>query len=360
MALIRILANPATLTCDTSLNRWWYESCRRVVLRMIRRTPVSSDNDAMSCKTGYLYVLFLLIISSLSNAVSTAADGDVTGASFRVIGYLPDYRLADYDLEAAKTLTDLIVFSAEPASDGRLNTDRLKNCPWSSLLTFKTKHRVRLLLTIGGWERSAQFASVSTSPELRAKFVAAVVDFCLAKRLDGVDLDWEHPEGAKQEQGYALLLSDLHKKFEPHGLLLSVTMAAWQKLTPEAIAAADYVQVMAYDHDQQHSTFASAKKDIGQLLDMKIPAEKIILGLPFYGRDLTTRDALTYREIYEKFSPKSDQDEIQGVYFNGPETITRKTEYAVQGRLGGVMIWELGQDAAGDASLLRVIAESID
>lgn len=282
----------------------------------------------------------------------------VADSSFRVVGYLPDYRLADFDLETAKSLSDLIVFSAEPTIDGQLNTDRLKNCPWPALLAFKTKHRVRLLLTIGGWERSTHFATVASSQELRKKFVAAAVEFCLAKRLDGVDLDWEHPEGATQEQSYAQLLSDLREAFETHGLLLSVTMAAWQKLTPEAIAAVHYVQVMAYDHDQRHSTFDSAKKDIEQLLDLKIPAEKIILGLPFYGRDLKTRDAMTYREIVEKFRPKSDQDEIQGVYFNSPDTIRRKTRHAIQSGLGGVMVWELGQDAAGDAALLKAIQQS--
>jgi chitinase len=289
-----------------------------------------------------------------------ADEGQVADSSFRVVGYLPDYRLAEFDLETARSLSDLIVFSAEPAIDGQLNTERLQNCPWPALLAFKTQHRVRLLLTIGGWERSTHFAAVSSSQELRTKFVAAVVEFCLARRLDGVDLDWEHPEGTIQEESYALLLSDLRKSFEPHGLLLSVTMAAWQKLTPEAIAAVHYVQVMAYDHNQQHSTFDSAKKDVDKLLDLKIPAEKIVLGLPFYGRDLKKRDAMTYREIVEKFRPKSDQDEIQGVYFNGPETIRRKTQYAIQGGLGGVMVWELGQDAAGNVSLLQVIKLSIN
>ena len=289
-----------------------------------------------------------------------ADESRVSDSSFRVVGYLPDYRLAEFDLATARSLTDLIVFSAEPAINGQLNTERLQNCPWPALLAFKTKHRVRLLLTIGGWERSTHFAAVSSSQELRSKFVAAVVEFCLAKRLDGVDLDWEHPEGTAQEEGYALLLSDLRKSFETHGLLLSVTMAAWQKLTPEAIAAVHYVQVMAYDHDQRHSTFDAAKKDVDQLLDLKIPAEKIILGLPFYGRDLKSRDAMTYAEIHEKHRPKSDQDEIQGVYFNGPETIRRKTQYAIRSGLGGVMVWELGQDAAGNASLLKVIQQAVD
>lgn len=280
-------------------------------------------------------------------------------SSFRVVGYLPDYRLENYDLQAAKSLTDLIIFSAEPAADGSLNMARLQHCPWPKLLEFKTRHRVRLLLTIGGWERSAHFPAVSSSQQLRNRFVTSVVEFCLAQRLDGVDLDWEHPTEPQQEQNYALLLKDLQKSFETHGLLLSVTIAAWQKLTPEAIAAVHYVQVMAYDHDQRHSTFEAAKADVELLLGMKVPAEKIILGLPFYGRNLRTREAMTYREIHEKFRPQWDQDEIGEVYFNGPETIRRKTRHAVQSGLGGVMVWELGQDATDDSSLLNVIAQSL-
>lgn len=281
-------------------------------------------------------------------------------SSFRVVGYLPDYRFADFDAEMAEDLSDLIVFSAEPTVDGQLNTERLKNCPWPTLLDFKTQHRVRLLLTIGGWERSTHFAAVASTEELREKFVATVVEYCLARRLDGVDLDWEHPEGVKQEESYAQLLGDLREAFKPHGLLLSVTMAAWQKLSAEAVAAADYIQVMAYDHEEQHSTFESAQKDVNLLLSMQIPSGKIVLGLPFYGRDRKTRDAMTYADIYRKFQPRADQDEIQGVYFNGRDTVRRKTRYAVEHGLGGVMVWELGQDADGDASLLKVIDQAID
>ena len=46
------------------------------------------------------------------------------------------------------------------------------------------------------------------------------------------------------------------------------------------------------------------------------------------------------------------------VNYNGPATIRRKTELALQ-VAGGVMIWELSQDASGAASLLRVIGETV-
>ena len=39
----------------------------------------------------------------------------------RIVGYLPEYRMADFDLSTARSLTDLIVFSAEPTPEGELN-----------------------------------------------------------------------------------------------------------------------------------------------------------------------------------------------------------------------------------------------
>ncbi|MDC0175629.1 hypothetical protein OAJ60_01730 [Planctomycetaceae bacterium] len=47
-----------------------------------------------------------------------------------------------------------------------------------------------------------------------------------------------------------------------------------------------------------------------------------------------------------------------GIYFNGPSIIRRKTRLAASGGLAGVSIWEIGQDARGPRSLLRVISQS--
>jgi chitinase len=111
---------------------------------------------------------------------------------------------------------------------------------------------------------------------------------------------------------------------------------------------------MAYDHDGRHSTFDAAKGDVKALLGAGVPAEKIVLGLPFYGRNVKKREqVLTYREIVAKHDLKPEVDEMDGVYFNGPATIRRKTAFALESGLGGVMAWELGQDAPGDRSLLR-------
>jgi GH18 family chitinase len=305
-----------------------------------------------------------LMLSGIAWTSMSAADGPPaapTAASARIVGYLPDYRLSEFDPQSARALTDLIVFSATPSPDAGLDLSRLKKAPWDKFRQFKTRERVRLILCVGGWERSKHFAEIAASAEKRQKFVAAAVKICLDERLDGLDLDWEHPKNAAEQDGYGLLLADLHAAFQPHGLVLSVTIAGWQKLSPAAIAAADWVNVMAYDQRGKHSTFEGAQSDAKKLLDMGVPPAKLTLGLPFYGRNVTKPDqTATYREILARHKPTADADEIDGIYFNGPATIRKKTEWAIQSKLAGVMVWELGQDAPGEQSLLKVIRDTVD
>ncbi|TWU01636.1 glycoside hydrolase family 18 protein [Neorhodopirellula pilleata] len=307
----------------------------------------------------------VLAISLSALVIATAApcslqaDDDRAFGGFRVAGYLPDYRFAELDVEPLHGLTDLIVFSAEPNVDGSLNLKRLENCPWEKLLAFKTKRRVRLFLTVGGWDRSTHFAQVAASQEKRKTFAAAVLRFALEKRLDGIDLDWEHPTDGPEQEAYGQLLADLRLASKPHGLMLTVTIAAWQRLPALAIHSVDGVQLMAYDHDKQHSTIDGTRKDVQTLIDAHIPAGKIVLGLPFYGRDVQSRQASTYGELVAKFAPDPKIDQIGQMYFNGPETIRRKVESAMDSRLAGVMVWELGQDAPGNQSLLKVIREAV-
>ncbi len=300
-----------------------------------------------------IVVLASFIFALHAKAVETSAFG-----GFRVAGYLPDYRCDDQELEGLASLTDLILFSAQLDQDGSLNETQLAKFPWEKLLEFKTKHRVRLFLTIGGWGRSDYFPIVASSEESRQRAVNAITRFAIEHRLDGIDLDWEHPKDVAEQELYGLLLSDLRVAFKRHGLMLTVTIAAWQKLPPSAVDAVDAVQVMAYDHPGEHSTFANSRRDVQALLDAGIPSSKIVLGLPFYGRDVTNSEAKTYREIVDKLKTQPDglrSDRLGTIYFNGPKTIHEKTKFAVDGNLAGVMIWEIAQDAVGDDSLLRQI-----
>ncbi len=283
-------------------------------------------------------------------------------AAFRIVGYLPDYRAVDFDPAAPRLLTDLIVFSASLSPKGGLDLTRLKEkLPWKTLYTLKNRERVRLILCVGGDDRSTHFAAMAGSAKKRDKFVQEAVKICLEERLDGLDLDWEHPKNTTELAGYEKLLIDLNNAFKPYGIVLSVTVSGWQKLSPESIAAVDWVNVMSYDHNGRHATFESAREDVKAMIEGGVPLHKINLGLPFYGRHITKRKQVeTYREIIKNYNLAPEVDEVDKMYFNGPSTIRQKTEWAIQSQLGGVMVWELGQDAVGDSSLLKVIYDTVD
>ena len=76
-----------------------------------------------------------------------------------------------------------------------------------------------------------------------------------------------------------------------------------------------------------------------------LPPHLVTLGLPFYGRHVKTGDWKSYEDLVQMHAPlEPDVDEAGGYYFNGPHLIQRKTRLAIELGLGGVMIWEVGQD----------------
>jgi chitinase len=95
---------------------------------------------------------------------------------------------------------------------------------------------------------------------------------------------------------------------------------------------------------------------VDQIAGQGAPRRKICLGVPFYGRDMKQfEQSQTYSEIARRYHPAPDVDEVEGVYFNGIRTIQQKARYARENNLGGLMVWELGQDTTDDTSLLRTI-----
>jgi chitinase len=300
-------------------------------------------------------LLGLLVVGFAPAAKSEAAE-----PPFRVVGYLPDYRLMRLDAAVGKDLTDIVYFSAKPEPTGGLDLGPLKPSGIATLREIKKQHGTSLILSVGGWERSNGFAAMSASKEARARFVDALLKFCAENDFDGVDLDWEHPTGPKQVRDWGLLLNEIKAKFAPKGLRLTIAVAGWQDLPREAIEAVDRFHLMAYDHEGRHSTFKSAKEDVERLQKRGVPPAKIYLGLPFYGRSIKDRRReTTYAEIAGRAKLRPDLDEVDGVYFNGVATIEQKTRYAKEAGLGGVMIWEIGQDIRDERSLLKAIGRAM-
>ncbi len=283
----------------------------------------------------------------------TVASGDQP--KFVVAGYIPDYRMAAWSQDTGP-LTDLIYFGMSVQPDGKFNQNAVPEQHIAALQTIKAKSKCRLTLTVGGWEKSQGFPAVATSPQRRSQFVRDAAAFCLRNGFDGIDYDWEHPKGLDEIKSFTSLLQDSRKEFSRHRLLVTIAQAGWQNLGRETYDAVDRVHLMSYDHDFPQATFEKSKADVERLISAGCPRNKIVLGLPFYGRN-QEGTAKTYADIRRNAEPANDV--VDGFAINSPATITRKLRYARQHHLGGVMIWELGQDIAGPESLLHAIGKAI-
>lgn len=318
--------------------------------------PIANVKSRRQLAAGLLAVLIAAGTAIGAEPKDKAASRN-SPAEFCVAGYLPDYRVEAIDPSAAEMLTDLVYFSIEPRANGELDATGLSDATLEKLRDMKARGKCRLLVTVGGWERSRSFAPMAADPQTRNRFIQNLNAFCQERRFDGVDFDWEHPADRAQQQAYSALLVEAHEAFQPQGRLVTVAMAAWQHLEPRALQAIDRIHLMAYDHDdRRHSTFEQSQADVERVIKQGADPAKICLGLPFYGRGPDDRSlAKSYAELLAEHKPPREADEAAGYYFNGPITIQRKTRYALEHGLAGMMIWELGQDAAGANSLLRVI-----
>jgi GH18 family chitinase len=277
-----------------------------------------------------------------------------------IIGYLPDYRIDTINPAVGKLATDVIFFSLEPTNEGGLSPERLTE-KQKQVLGEIRKQGARLHFSLGGWGRSDAFATIAADEKLREKFTAAISRFAEEGEFAGVDVDWEFPRGEKQIADFARLIHDLKLTLAAKGRMLSVAVACSQPLPQSIVDDVDRIHLMAYDAGKLHSTYELAEIEVDKALARGIPTSKLCLGVPFYGRMTgSQRGSKTYSELVRAHHPSPDVDEVETFYFNGIHTIQKKSRLALDRKLGGIMIWELGQDSTDETSLLRSIRAVIN
>jgi len=119
------------------------------------------------------------------------------------------------------------------------------------------------------------------------------------------------------------------------------------------------LNVMAYDGvPPQHSTFEFALSALHHWESYGVPRNKLMLGVPFYGRN-EDGTGYSYSDIFSTYHPGPEDDFVDGIGFNGANTIMDKTAYVIRNGYHGIMIWELSQDTCGRGSLLNAVADTI-
>jgi GH18 family chitinase len=222
---------------------------------------------------------------------------------------------------------------------------------------------VEVLIAIGGWGYDEQFETLAADPKSRTAFVQEAVRFAYEYDLDGIDIDWEYPDPGESSHNYLRLMQALRSAL-PEGKLLTSAVVSKGSLAEgipeEAFEVVDFLNIMVYDGSQtDHSPYSLAEEALNYWQERGLPLNKTVLGVPFYGRP----DGIAYRKLVEADPTAADRDvsEYEGkkVYYNGMETMRRKTELALK-RASGIMIWELAHDTTDSTSLLGVISRAAD
>lgn len=286
---------------------------------------------------------------------------------------------------------------------------------------------LKTLISVGGWTWSNRFSDIAADPQLRQNFANSAVDFVRQFKMDGVDIDWEYPvagglEGnsnrPEDKQNHTLLLQDvrnaLDKAGQEDGKEYLLTIASSASLSypvnnelDKIAEVVDFINIMTYDFsgtwqstsghnaplfgDYQaadagvNNTGADAATAIKGHLDNGVPAKKLVMGLPFYGKSWANCDGDTnnvenggylncqgagtgtweagtieYDDLVANYVDKNgytrywndtaqvpylfNETTKQFVTYDDTESIAAKVAYIENLGLGGAMIWELSSD----------------
>ena len=236
-------------------------------------------------------------------------------------------------------------------------------------------NNVKVLVSIGGGAASGnkslqtRYFDLLTDPK-RADFAAKLVAYVVVHRFDGLDVDIEGPSINKD---YGAFIRDLSAVFKPKGLLVTAALSQGYggKNVPDSVFEHfDFVNVMAYDGagpwnpdaPGQHSSIESTKRNVDYWLKRGLPASKTVLGVPFYGYGFGKafrKSAYAYSEIVAGYPEAPKLDQVgETIWYNGIPTIEAKTNYAIDLKLAGIMIWSLDNDVKGEKSLLNAIVRT--
>ncbi|XP_014244000.1 uncharacterized protein LOC106663599 isoform X2 [Cimex lectularius] len=280
---------------------------------------------------------------------------------------------------------------------------------------------LKTMLAIGGWnEGSARFSPLVADEDRRKEFVKNVVKFLRVNHFDGLDLDWEYPafrDGGKprDKDNYAQLVQELREEFERESsktgrprLLLTMAVPAGLEYIdkgydiPKLNRYLDFMNILSYDYHSafepsinHHSPLYSLEEEGEYNFDSQLSidatvkhyllkgadANKLVLGIPTYGRSYTlfnedstdigspsdgpgeqgdaTREKgyLAYYEICANvkngWTVKQPKESAMGPYaykgnqwvgYDDEAIVKKKAQYVNEKNLGGIMFWSIDND----------------
>lgn len=289
------------------------------------------------------------------------------GSAMQVWGYLFTRGSWQEALQnvAVNKLTDISFAFINPDEQGRMPAD----AAIAQAVKLAKDHQLSVYFSLGGGDPPAHLGNLLL-PANRADFIRAIVSFTTTNGFDGVDVDIEND---LINEHYAGFVQQLRSALTAAGKKMTAALASWNahKISDETLQSFDRILVMSYDktgpwnpaNAGPHAPFSMLEQDFIYFSQTrKVPAARLLMGLPFYGYGFGTGapESMNYRAIVTTYpgAEKSDSVILPGngrIYYNGISTIQQKVMYVKTQKAGGVMIWQVLGDATDHRSLLSTI-----
>ena len=280
-----------------------------------------------------------------------------------------------------------------------------------------------ILVSVGGWSADG-FSDAALTEASRAKFAQSAADLIAQNAVDGIDLDWEYPglpgpgivHRDEDRRNFTLLLRALRERLDSlgaaHGAahyLISAALADGEFVAHIELDRIheylDWINLMTYDfhnsltpttgHHAALSVSATAgagersvERAVAQFLAAGVPARKLIVGVPFYGRafaevrpqnhgldqpyghyagdypwprlksEFIDRGGFVrYRDSKAHVPYLWNEQSRTFISYEDPQSLAAKAHFVKERALGGMMYWEQSQDPDGE--LLGVLAHAL-
>ncbi|XP_050294951.1 endochitinase-like [Anthonomus grandis grandis] len=271
---------------------------------------------------------------------------------------------------------------------------------------------LKVLLSVGGDSAADLFRGMAGDASKRGPFVGSATYFLSAYNFDGLDIDWEYPEVADQDN-YITLLKELKAAFQPKGWLLTAAVSSDTEhgyLISEMVQYFDFINVMTYDfygpwsdYTGQNSALYSSNVEsdwekshlnvaaaANNWVNAGVPKNKLTIGTGFYGRSFTLSDPnnhglhagiigpgndggeATYAHIcstYDGWTRVWDDEQKnpyrysgnQWIGYDDQDSIWAKAAWIKDNGFLGVMIWAIDQDdIAGVCGEKQILLKQIN
>lgn len=304
---------------------------------------------------------------------------------YYVVGYLPYYRSVASIPDVKFRMTNVVMYAFYGVNGS--GTLSAPSAPSSTLTAVRDKARAnnaKVFLAINDGA-AGNFKNMAATAAGRNNFIKDVMNTVRANTLDGIDIDWEFPSTSDgTDATFTLLIKELSDSLHRDGryyLSCAITAGKYaggirDAIRNEIFPYVDFFNIMAYDDFsttvpyRHHSDYTLATVCLNYWLNTRsMPAAKVVLGVPGYGRPsgiTQSNTVLTYSGILgQGGNPQLDSAIVTAggftnytIYYNGQYTVKRKAKLA-KDIANGVMFWEKGQDAHDNNSLLKAACDTV-